>query len=91
MSDRMKVFSLWFWRYVLDDSECWDKWYRSDEVLPARLYDWCCEHALWVPRSIGYTMRCHCRWTAHRVGVRWYNVSGYEPDMHCLGCGEDLG
>jgi hypothetical protein len=31
-----------------------------------------------------------CRLTGHR-DVYWYNAGGDEPDMHCTGCGEDLG
>ena len=32
-----------------------------------------------------------CRFNAHPAGVWWYNPSGYEPDMHCKNCGDDLG
>jgi hypothetical protein len=32
-----------------------------------------------------------CRMRGHRCGVVWYNMSGYEPDMHCRNCGDDLG
>lgn len=32
-----------------------------------------------------------CRWRHHPCGVVFYNTGGTEPDMHCLGCGEDLG
>lgn len=32
-----------------------------------------------------------CRWKGHPYGVVWYNPNGYEPDMHCLNCYDDLG
>jgi hypothetical protein len=32
-----------------------------------------------------------CRLRGHPPGVRWYNPHGLEPDMHCQGCGDDLG
>lgn len=31
-----------------------------------------------------------CGWNGHGTVV-WYNAGGYEPDMHCERCGEDLG
>lgn len=31
-----------------------------------------------------------CRFVGH-PGVVFYNTSGYEPDMRCKRCGEDLG
>ena len=38
-----------------------------------------------------YFQRCRCRAQNHRAGVYWFNAGGLEPDMHCKGCGEDLG
>jgi hypothetical protein len=32
-----------------------------------------------------------CRMFGHPAGVTWYCASGYEPDMTCRGCGDDLG
>jgi len=32
-----------------------------------------------------------CRATGHPCGVWWYNMGGYEPDMHCQYCNDDLG
>jgi hypothetical protein len=32
-----------------------------------------------------------CRMRGHPHGVWWYNVGGYEPDMHCKTCGDNLG
>lgn len=32
-----------------------------------------------------------CRAKGHPGGVVFYNPSGWEPDMHCLNCGDDLG
>ena len=32
-----------------------------------------------------------CRINGHKCGVVWYNPYGYEPNMTCKGCGDDLG
>ena len=32
-----------------------------------------------------------CRLKGHPHPVVWYNGSGYEPDMTCWNCGDDLG
>ena len=32
-----------------------------------------------------------CRAKGHPCGVMWFNPSGYEPNMTCLNCGDDLG
>lgn len=32
-----------------------------------------------------------CRYWGHPHPVVWYNASGWEPDMHCTNCGDDLG
>jgi hypothetical protein len=32
-----------------------------------------------------------CRIKGHPKGVVFYNMSGFEPDMSCKTCGEDLG
>jgi hypothetical protein len=32
-----------------------------------------------------------CRIRGHPYGVVFYNPNGYEPDMTCRNCGEDLG
>jgi hypothetical protein len=32
-----------------------------------------------------------CRLRNHPAGVVWYNPNGYEPDMHCKNCGDNLG
>lgn len=34
---------------------------------------------------------CWCRIRGHPRGVVWYNPTGFEPDMTCKDCGEDLG
>lgn len=31
-----------------------------------------------------------CRLEDHKCGVWWTNPGGYEPDMHCKNCGDDL-
>ena len=41
-----------------------------------------------------YCSRWHrfwCRAAGHPEGVWWHNMGGYEPDMTCKGCGDDLG
>lgn len=32
-----------------------------------------------------------CRMKGHPHGVVYYNPSGYEPDMSCKDCGDELG
>jgi hypothetical protein len=32
-----------------------------------------------------------CRVHGHPAGVWWYTASGFEPDMHCRNCEENLG
>jgi hypothetical protein len=32
-----------------------------------------------------------CRIKGHKQGPIWHNVSGYEPDMSCRNCGDNLG
>mgnify|MGYP001062513248 CR=1 FL=1 len=32
-----------------------------------------------------------CRISGHKCGVYWYTSTGFEPDMTCKGCGDDLG
>lgn len=52
-----------------------------------------------VPRNrYGFFGRLRDRWTSficrargHPYGVVWYNPSGFEPDMTCKNCGDDLG
>ncbi len=34
--------------------------------------------------------RVFCRARGH-CGPVWHNTAGLEPDMHCKGCGENLG
>lgn len=31
-----------------------------------------------------------CRLKTHPCGVIYYNPSGFEPDMHCQDCGDEL-
>ena len=41
-----------------------------------------------------YGIKLHamiCRIEGHPHGVIWYNVNGFEPDMTCKNCGDDLG
>lgn len=81
-----------WWAYVLDDSRCRDKTAGSDEILNNKLWWWLAAGRWDAPlRLAGYIFRCQCRARNHPYGVGWYNVCGTEPDMHCQGCGEDLG
>lgn len=32
-----------------------------------------------------------CRIKGHPNGIVYYNVNAFEPDYHCIDCGEDLG
>lgn len=32
-----------------------------------------------------------CRLRNHPAGLVWYNPNGFEPDMHCKFCGDNLG
>lgn len=88
-----------WWRYVLDDSRA-DKEYgpfiTRYHVLPGIVPDFIAERFdfeyRWPFKVFGnYASRCWCRATQHRAGVWFYNPGAYEPDMHCKGCGEDLG
>lgn len=50
----------------------------------------------WWDRNIRYTLDniytiLECRTNNHPCGVVWFNPSGFEPDMHCKMCGDDLG
>lgn len=84
------LFSPSWWKYVLDDSRA------DDEYGP---YDTWFRHLRWggecvsnpFARFSNYLSRCRCRWRGHPAGVVWMNVGGFEPDMTCRGCGEDLG
>ena len=45
----------------------------------------------WPARLGNWASRLNCRRLGHPSGVWYYNPYGDEPDMHCKGCGEDLG
>lgn len=93
-----------WWRFVLDDSRA-DKEYGPLVVYYHELPSWVplkiaqylydrfgfYEYRNPIRVLVNYLDRCRCRWTQHRCGVWWYNTGGYEPDMCCKGCGEDLG
>jgi len=32
-----------------------------------------------------------CRVGNHKAGLTWFNPNGFEPDMTCKNCGDDLG
>lgn len=47
---------------------------------------------VFAPKNYGYTWfeTIVCRIRGHD-GPIWYNPGGSEPNMHCTGCGDDLG
>lgn len=76
---------LWRIKYALDDS-------RADKDYGPQFWpSWMLRYAYWTYRIAGLFTRAVCRWRGHPAGVWWFNVGGLEPDMHCKGCGEDLG
>lgn len=84
--------SLSWWQYVLDDTKA-DKAYGPALNYFQNIYSPFTNDNLFNP--IGYARnwlsRFVCRWKNHPEGVYWYTLSEFEPDMHCKGCGEDLG
>lgn len=42
-------------------------------------------------RTVGCRRRGHCNKLGEPYGVIFYNPNGWEPDMTCLNCGDDLG
>lgn len=80
-----------WWAYVLDDSRArkdygpFNEWMWRENPFTGE----CVRNRL---AGFGnYLARCLCRGRGHPAGVFFYNVGGTEPDMHCMGCGEDLG
>ncbi|CAB4176892.1 hypothetical protein UFOVP1672_57 [uncultured Caudovirales phage] len=60
-----------------------------------RVLDWWASVEPWIlwPVSAFYETRLGA-WWCERQGhddVWWFNLGGYEPDMHCKRCGKDLG
>lgn len=45
----------------------------------------------WLDRQRTRLDTIICRWRGHPCGVVWYNLGGYEPNMTCKNCGDDLG
>jgi len=41
--------------------------------------------------NVNFLKTIWCRIKGHPYGVIWFNPHGYEPDMHCKNCGDDLG
>lgn len=79
-----------WWAYVLDDSRAHKDY---GPCLPYFLVvvPWSDDY----PRNylavfVNWLSRCLCRAQGHPAGVFFYS-GGLEPDMHCMGCGEDLG
>lgn len=80
-----------WWAYVLDDSRADKDYGPIGEWFPLRnpwSGDWITNP---FARPVNWLARVICRWRGHPAGVYFYNVGGTEPDMHCKGCGEDLG
>lgn len=87
-----------WWQYVLDDSRCDTEYgpfviycHSLPEFIPERIaerFDFEVRNPFKVFGN--YLARCLCRARNHPAGVVWYS-SGYEPDMTCRECGEDLG
>ena len=85
----------WFyrewWAYVLDDSRAdkdygpFNEWLWRDDPFTGEV------RRNLLARWANYLSRCRCRATGHPCGVVFYNAGGTEPDMTCVGCGEDLG
>ena len=89
----MRWLTLGWWRYVLDDSRADDEYGPFNDILiwRSRPVEWRGEYIRnHVGRVGNYIARCRCRATNHPAGVHFYNAGGYEPDMTCKGCGEDL-
>lgn len=85
-----------YWRYVLDDSRA-DHEYGPFNDVPnwgwwRRMQDWKGDYVR-NPLAIAgnWIARAWCRANGHPAGVFFYNIGGDEPDMHCQGCGEDIG
>lgn len=43
------------------------------------------------PGLRSYFISAICRFKGHSCGVVWFRIGGFEPDMTCKNCGEDLG
>ena len=79
-----------WWQYVLDDSRANKEYGPCDQFIWIENY-WFEGYARNpLATFINYLDRCECRAKGHPAGVVWYS-NGLEPDMHCKGCGEDLG
>lgn len=88
-----------WWRFILDDSRA-NKEYGPYVTYYHELPRFIPEHIAerfdfqyrFPFKVLGnYLSRCWCRAQQHKAGVFFYNPGAYEPDMHCRGCGEDLG
>ena len=60
-------------------------------ILYAIFYDEALRSYLFSKRNndIGFIRTALCRAKAHPCGVIWYTM-GFEPDMHCKNCNDDL-
>lgn len=85
-----KWFYREWWAYVLDDSRA-DKAYGPFIDFVRIRNPWTDDYfGNPFARFANWLLRCRCRAKGHPCGVFW-NSGGYEPDMHCVDCGEDLG
>lgn len=65
---------------------------RAYELLLALFDKRCREYFFSTPADGVSRLRAvRCRILGHPCGTEYYNPRGYEPDMHCRNCGDDLG
>ena len=81
----MKWFTLSWWKYLFESPMpiYRSEWRNSENWLE-------CFWLVWgeIKESV---IRFRCRARGHKCGVWWYTSNGYEPDMHCKDCGDNLG
>lgn len=77
-------------------------WFRAYERLYSTLSPWLYKRGLWRdwmecwPGDLrdrdkyARLLEWLCGWNGHS-SVVWYNPGGFEPDMTCTRCGQDLG
>lgn len=92
----MKPFwSKHFWRYIFARPEHRYYWSWGCRITETCEWPYIWEELKFWLRD--YRRCAICRWRGHSdstgrpYGVVYYNPNGWEPDMHCLNCGDDLG
>lgn len=73
------------------DKYWWSKWYSN--LFSKWWYCYVFEKPRYGWRE--YTLRenlstIYCRMRGHPCGPVYYNSTGYEPDMSCKNCGDEL-